>query len=105
MIAVSVASSRPVLSPAEVLGHDPGSQVIQVTGTVSREHLPAGGDLRGFVLSSGGQRLRVRYTSIALDGLVGRRVTVTGRYRHGQLLARGEDIQVSCTKPMHNQHC
>lgn len=105
VIAASFGSSRAVLTPAQVLEHDPGNQLIQVTGAVARARLLARGDLHGFVLSSGGQRLRVRYTGIAVDGLVGQRVTVTGRYRHGQLLAHGEDIQITCANTTPDQHC
>ena len=101
-ISMSFASSRQVLTPAQVLERDPGDALIEVSGTVVRGSL-RGGD---FVLSGGGRRLRVRSAGPVPDGLAaGRRVRVTGRFRHAEVIAIADGLRTSCDGPMREQHC
>lgn len=101
-ISMSFASARRILTPAEVLERDPGDALIEVSGTVAR------GSVRGdgFVVSGRGQSLLVRYAGPAPDGLAaGRRVRVTGRLRHGQLIAVADGVRITCDGGIPDQHC
>lgn len=97
----SSVSAHRVLTPAEARDRAPGSGTVEVAGAVVSSRRPAAFELRG-----GGVRLRVRYSGVAPDGVTtGTRVTVTGRLRHGELIAGPGAIQVACTGGRSDRHC